>query len=86
MTAAISSAESPMANLSALLVATDTVEFAAKPASPAFFRRRPHPNAQRRLVADMLPVPARQVSHPIPMLVQMKADDFPLHHTTPHSF
>lgn len=68
----------------AFLVATEAVEFAAKPSPAAFFRRRPDPHAQRRLVANMLPVPARQIRHPITLLIPMKADDLLFHFILTH--
>lgn len=68
----------------AFLVATETVEFAAKPSPAAFFRRRPDPHAQGRLVADVLPVPAHQIGHPISVLVQMKSDDLLFHFILTH--
>lgn len=59
----------------ALLIAAGAVQLAAQFASAAFFRRHPQAYAERRLVADVLPVPAHQIGHPIAVLVQMKSDD-----------
>jgi hypothetical protein len=67
----------------AFLVAADAIEFAAEPSLPAFLRRRPHANAERRLMADVLPMPARQVGHPISVFVLMKTDDLLFHHRPP---
>lgn len=63
----------------AFLVAADAVEFAAKPSLAAFLSRRPQAHAERRLMADVLPMPARQIGHPISMFVLMKTDDLLFH-------
>lgn len=63
----------------AFFVAADAIEFAAEPSLPAFLRRRPQAHAERRLMADVLPVPADQIGHPISVLVLMKTDDLPFH-------
>jgi hypothetical protein len=60
----------------AFLVAAETIELAAEPSLPAFFSRRPYANAERRLMADVLAMPARQIGHPISVFVLMKTDDF----------
>jgi len=63
----------------AFLVAADAIEFAAKPSLPAFLRRCPQAHAERRLMADVLPMPARQIGHPISMFVLVEADDLLFH-------
>ena len=63
----------------AFLVAADAIEFAAEPSLPAFLRRCPQAHAERRLMADVLPMPACQVGHPISVFVLMKTDDFLFH-------
>jgi hypothetical protein len=57
------------------LVAAGAIELAAEPSLPAFLRRCPQANAERRLMADVLPMPARQIGHPISAFVLMKTDD-----------
>ena len=68
-----------MLGRAAFLVAADAIELAAKPSLPAFLRRRPQANAERRLMADVLPMPARQIGHPISVFVLMKTDDLLFH-------
>lgn len=63
----------------AFLVAAEAIEFAAEPSLPAFLRRRPQAHAEWRLMADVLPMPARQIGHPISMFVLMKTDDLLFH-------
>ena len=63
----------------AFLVAADAIEFAAEPSLPAFLRRCPQAHAERRLMADVLPMPARQIGHPISVFVLMKTDNLLFH-------
>ena len=44
-------------------------------AGAPFFREHPWPAHERRLVANVLPVPAGQVSDPIAVLILVKSDD-----------
>jgi len=63
-------------------LATEAVQLAAEPLTPAFLRRGPRPHAQRRLVADMLPMPAGEIRNPVSLFVLVKADDA-LYHRMP---
>ena len=47
--------------------------------SLAFCGEDPWPAHKRRLMAHMLPVPTRQISHPIAVFVLMKTDDGLIH-------
>jgi hypothetical protein len=62
-----------------LIVAAEAIEFAAEPSLSAFLRRRPQAHAERRLMADVLPMPARQIGHPISVFILMKTDDLLFH-------
>lgn len=66
-------------DLAAFLVTAGAIEFAAEPSLAAFLRRRPQAHAERRLMADVLPMPARQIGHPISVLILMKTNDLLFH-------
>ena len=59
-----------------------TIERLSEMPSLAFCGKDPWPAHERRLMAHMLPVPTRQISHPIAVFILMKTDDG-LMHTRP---
>jgi len=63
------------------LLAAEAVQLAAKPPTPVFFRCCPHPDAQRRLVADVLSMPAGQIRDPVSLFILVKSDDALFHRT-----
>jgi hypothetical protein len=61
------------------LLAAETVQLAAEPSLPALFSRRPDTDTQRRLVADVLSMPAGQIRDPVSLFVLVKTDDALFH-------
>jgi hypothetical protein len=57
------------------LVALDAREFAADGGGASRLALRPRPLDPRRIVADMLVVPARELGHPVADVVAMEAYD-----------
>ena len=56
-----------------------TIERLSEMPSLAFCGEDPWPAHERRLMAHMLPMPTRQISHPIAVFVLMKTDDGLMH-------
>src|SRR5579859_1018944 len=64
-------------------VALDAVEPEAEAAAAALRRDHPRAALPRRVVADVLVVPALQLGHPVPLLVPVVARDWTLHPAPP---
>lgn len=58
------------------------LKFKAQELPPTLLGQDPFAEAQRRLVAHMLTVPARQHGHPIAHLILSPTDDAPFHKRT----
>jgi hypothetical protein len=56
-----------------------TIERLSEMPSLTFFGEDPWPAHKGRLMAHVLPMPTRQISHPIAVFVLMKADDGLIH-------
>jgi hypothetical protein len=55
------------------------VELPLKLGAPPFLRQDPGSIGKRGLMTDMLPMPAREICHPISVLVLMKPDNCLFH-------
>ena len=56
-------------------VAEDTLQLRAEMRCSALGRRDPHADLPRRIVPDMLRVPALELGHPVALLVLVVTDD-----------
>src|SRR3569623_2649924 len=63
-----------------VLVAPPAVKVRAQVRAPAFLGDDPRSQLPRRAMADVLAVTARQLGHPVVMLVLVEACDGALHH------
>jgi hypothetical protein len=66
-------------NLPRKFITPNAVQFLAQVACATFFGSGPRPLPPRRIIADVLPMPASKFGDPVTFNVDMVADDLSLH-------